>query len=391
LSSEDNFKGDLLAVSALGPPDIIDPEVDVTNPTSATSTSEFALTYTATDNIGVSACGYLLDTISTPLPTCADTSMSAVSLGTHELQVFATDGAGNTGMSPLVTFTVTTDTSFPVWTPLPVDQTLQEGDLLNYQVTAIDNDAIASYAVNDTVNFTMNPATGVLGNTAPLSEGDYPLTVSAKDPAGNTITADITVTVLPLPPPAAFFDDFDSGDLSAYGQIGGNWSTVSESGRGLVLRQTTNEHTLLYAVAENFSGSYQVTAEIWNEDNDAAGVAFRVNTADADNFYSCSATADTGFQAGLWQHVNDLNGPPTTLLAGASWNYVRSRWYTVTITVDQTANTLHCQWESAEAGVELDVTAVDPDPGATGSIGIRLSSEDNFKGDLLEVSALGPP
>jgi hypothetical protein len=187
---------------------------------------------------------------------------------------------------------------------------------------------------------------------------------------------------------SSFFDDFDDGDLSEYGQLGGNWGTVVESGRGLVLRQTTNQATIFFAQSESFSGSYQVKAVIWNEDNDNAGVAFGVNTADADNFYSCSATADNGFQAGIWRHVNDLSGAPTTMLAGVSWDYVRSRWYTVTITVDQTANTIQCQWESAEAGVEFDVTAVDPGP--SGSVGIWLSSQDNFKGDLLEVSPLGP-
>ena len=187
---------------------------------------------------------------------------------------------------------------------------------------------------------------------------------------------------------SSFFDDFDDGDLSEYGQLGGNWGTVVESGRGLVLRQTTNQATIFFAQSESFSGSYQVKAVIWNEDNDNAGVAFGVNTADADNFYSCSATADSGFQAGIWRHVNDLSGTPTTMLAGVSWDYVRSRWYTVTITVDQTADTIRCQWESAEAGVEFDVTAVDPGP--SGSVGIWLSSQDNFKGDLLEVSPLGP-
>ena len=173
--------------------------------------------------------------------------------------------------------------------------------------------------------------------------------------------------------------------------MGGTWTTASESGRGLVLRHTGNSHTIIYAASESIGGSYQVKAEMWNGDNDAAGLAFRVNTADGDNFYSCSASADSAFQSGVWRHVNDLNGSPTTNLAGVSWNYVRSRWYTVTVTVDQAANTIQCQWESPQGGVELDVTAVDPDPSSTGSIGIWLSSQSNFRGDLLEVSPLGPP
>ena len=126
--------------------------------------------------------------------------------------------------------------------------------------------------------------------------------------------------------------------------------------------------------------------KIWNEDNDDVGVAFRINTADPDNLFSCSANADSSFDAGIWKHVNDYSGTPSSKLAGSSWNYVRSRWYTVTITVDNDANTIHCQWESDESGIEFETTATDTNPSASGSIGIWLSHSDNFKGDLLEVT-----
>jgi len=191
------------------------------------------------------------------------------------------------------------------------------------------------------------------------------------------------------PSSVLFFDDFDGNNLSGYQQLGGTWTTVSQSGRGFVLRHTANSRTIIFPSAENFTGSYQVRAEIWNEDNDEAGLAFRVNTADGDNFYSCSATADNAFDAGLWRHANDLSGTPTTALAVTPWTYVRQRWYTVTVTVDQ--GTINCSWESQEAGVELDVTAVDTNPLEGGSVGIWLSSQDNFRGDLLEVLTLGPP
>ena len=383
LSSEDNFKGDRLQVSPLGPPDTIAPEVTLTSPTSGTSTSDFDLNYTVADEGGVRDCGYLLDGTSIVLPTCANSSVTGVALGTHELQMFATDGAGNTGVSTPVVFTVTADTSLPSWNPVPVNQTILDGELLSYRVNAVDNVAIASYAVDDTASFTMDPATGLLVSNLALPEGNYPLTLSVQDIAGNVATAPVTVTVVPPAPPVAYFDNFDDGNLSEYRQLNGNWSTVSEPGRGQVLRQTTNAITLLYAAAENFSGSYQVKAEIWNEDNDTAGVAFRVNPTSPNTFYQCLATADNGSQAGIYRQVDSLSN--STQLAGESWTYIRSRWYTVTITVDQNTNTLHCQWESAETGIEFEVTAIDPEPLGSGSIGIRLSSEDNFKADLLEV------
>ncbi len=391
LSSSVSGGGNDMALAVVVRPYTLDttaPVVGVTWATLVTNTSDFDLIFTATDDVGVSECRYELDGISTPLPGCSNTVLTSVSLEPHQLQVFATDTSGNTGSSPLIGFTVTDDVSPPQWNPVPVNQTIRDDELLSYQVNAVDNHSVA-YSVSDTTNFTINPTTGLLVSNTILPLGDYPITISVQDNTTNRISADITITVTATPPPAAFFDDFDDGDLGEYGQLVGNWGTVVESGRGLVLRQTANGETVFFAQSESFSGSYQVKAVIWNEDNDNVGVAFGVNTADADNFYSCSATADNGFQAGIWRHVNDLRGTPTTLLAGVSWNYVTSRWYTVTITVDQTANTIQCQWESAEAGVELDVTSVDPGP-STGSVGIWLSRQDNFKGDLLEVSSLGP-
>jgi len=208
------------------------------------------------------------------------------------------------------------------------------------------------------------------------------------------IASILILTIISLIPSSyaqvLFFDNFDDGDISEYQQFGGTWTTVSEPGRGDVLRHTSNSNTVIFPQSESFSNSYQVIAEIWNEDNDAVGVAFGINPVDPDNLYSCSASADSAFNSGIWEHVNDVNGPPTNQLATQSWNYKRSTWYTVTITVDQNTNTINCTWES-QAGIELDVTATIPNPTPSGSVGIWLSHQDNFKGDLLEVRTLGPP
>jgi len=204
----------------------------------------------------------------------------------------------------------------------------------------------------------------------------------------------LILTVISLIPSSyaqvLFSDNFDDGDISEYQQFGGTWSTVSEPGRGDVLRHTSNSNTVIFPQSESFSNSYQVIAEIWNEDNDAGGVAFAIDPTDPDNLLSCSASSDSAFNAGIWEHVNDVDGTPTNQLATQSWNYKRSTWYTVTITVDQNTNTINCTWES-QAGIELDVTAPFPNPTVSGSVGIWLSHQDNFKGDLLEVRSLGPP
>jgi cysteine-rich repeat protein len=186
----------------------------------------------------------------------------------------------------------------------------------------------------------------------------------------------------------AFSDNFDDNDISEYSSLGSGWTTVSESGLGYILRRTSNSNSVFYHPLLDFNASYKVIAKMWNEDNDNAGVAFRINTADPDNFYSCSATSDSGFDAGIWQHVNDYSGTPSSKISGSPWNYVRSRWYNVTITVDNDVNTINCKWESEEAGLEFETTATDTNPSLSGSIGIWLSSSDNFKGDLLEAGPL---
>ncbi len=304
----------------------------------------------------------------------------------------------------VVSVTVTAVNDIPVAAAQAV--VVSEGEATTVTLTGsdVDGDCPLGFALVDPApaNGTLDPmtnqeCTGGVGSAAVvytphsgyIGSDVFGFTVS--DAWATSPPALITLDVQSLPPSPSFLDDFDDGDLSEYGTIGGNWSTAAEPGRGLVVRQTLNANTVLYPHSESFAGRYEVRAEIWNEDNDATGVVFRLNPADADNFYSCSATSDDGFQAGLWRHINDMNGVPTTLLAGSSWNYVRSRWYTVTITVDALAGTLRCQWESTQAGVELDVVAVDPDREDSGSVGLWLSSEDNFKGDLLQVSPLGPP
>ena len=241
------------------------------------------------------------------------------------------------------------DTAGVTLTPTTGLVTTEDGGTATFTVV-LDSEPVADVTIglssSDTTEGTVSPTSltftaanwneaqtvTVTGVDDAVEDGDLTYTIVTAPAASDDLDyngldpVDVSVTNSDYTAGATlFFDNFDDGDLSEYGQLGGSWTTVIESGKGLVLRQTGNGDTILYASSESFSGSYQVKAEIWNEDNDAAGVAFRVNTADADNFFSCSATADSGFQAGIWQHVNDLKGAPTTMLAGTSWNYVRSR------------------------------------------------------------------
>lgn len=182
-----------------------------------------------------------------------------------------------------------------------------------------------------------------------------------------------------------FYDNFDDNNPSEYSSINGNWRTALEPGKGFVLNETDNAHTIIYGPLLNFKDNYTIEAVMFNGDDRAAGVAFRVNTQDADNFYSCSASSSSDFDGGVWRHDNDLVLTPTVKLAGVPWNYVENRWYNITIIVNESSNTIRCIWKSAEAGAELDVIATDDDIREEGSIGFWASSQDRFKADLLSV------
>jgi len=187
-------------------------------------------------------------------------------------------------------------------------------------------------------------------------------------------------------------DNFDSADLSPYSDIGGGtWSTASEVGRGTILTENGGGNYIFYHSSLNIVGSYVVNGTINGTDNDAMGVAFRVDTADPDNFYSCSATSDSGFDAGIWRHTNDLSGTPSSAIATTPWNFVEDRWYNVTISVNENTNQISCIWESSAGGIELNVSGTDDDVRETGSIGFWKSSQAGFAADLLYAARLPPP
>jgi len=70
------------------------------------------------------------------------------------------------------------------------------GDNVSVQFTGVDPSGIASWAVNDTVNFAIS-STGLLTNIADLPVGDYVVVITATDSHGNAGYADITISVLP--------------------------------------------------------------------------------------------------------------------------------------------------------------------------------------------------
>ncbi|MHA1518860.1 MAG: S8 family serine peptidase [Promethearchaeota archaeon] len=120
------------------------------------------------------------------------TNVVALSISTYSLQIRVYDLSGNYCFA---TITVTVqDTTAPAWVFTPVDQMVEFGNSLTYDVDATDLGGIASYWISDTVNFAID-GSGTITNTVALSVGSYTLELRAYDVSGYYCTATITVTV----------------------------------------------------------------------------------------------------------------------------------------------------------------------------------------------------
>lgn len=93
-----------------------------------------------------------------------------------------------------------TDTIAPIWTPLPQNQIIEHGYAFSYDVDATDVQAI-TYSINDTINFAIDPVTGVITNATLLAIGIYGLEINATDASNNVNSTAITITVQDTIPP----------------------------------------------------------------------------------------------------------------------------------------------------------------------------------------------
>jgi hypothetical protein len=87
------------------------------------------------------------------------------------------------------------DTTDPIWDVTPMDQDLEFGDALNYDLDASDLSNIDDWWLNDTTYFTINDTNGVITNIGQVPVGVYWLEVRAYDSYGYYCTAAIKITV----------------------------------------------------------------------------------------------------------------------------------------------------------------------------------------------------
>jgi hypothetical protein len=128
-------------------------------------------------------------------------------IGDYPVAVWVNDTFAHTASAAFVIHV--RDTVPPAWIIEPVDQFLQLGEPLDYQVPAADASGISQWVINDTAHFALRKTDWVGGSTAHitnatvLNPGRYSLSITVFDAYGNELTANFVVTVnaVALPPP----------------------------------------------------------------------------------------------------------------------------------------------------------------------------------------------
>jgi parallel beta-helix repeat protein len=122
-------------------------------------------------------------------------NIDGLSAGLHNLEIVIFHKSGHT-LTASVDVTVDDETA-PTWVSVPTDQVIEFGQALSYQLQATDESGIHSWAVNDTVHFSI--VGGLLTNNGVLVPGSYGLQITVEDTSGNQLSVIITITVTESP------------------------------------------------------------------------------------------------------------------------------------------------------------------------------------------------
>jgi len=180
------------------------PPVD-TNPPIIVITSPESTNYTITMvvldfaiNEATSWIGYSLDGQDNVTIT-GNIVLSGLSEGSHNVIVFATDSAGNTGASDLVQFAISippVDTTPPTVTINSPKNTTYEVSFILLDIFVNEQVSWIGYSLDGDDNVTITGDTVLSG----LSEGSHSVVVFATDLAGNTGASNIVQFAFSIPP-----------------------------------------------------------------------------------------------------------------------------------------------------------------------------------------------
>ena len=365
------------------------PAVAITDPADNSSTNDNTPTVSGTAEVGAAVTVTITDNngnvVETQNPTVDGSGnwtfdASALADGDYTITATATDAAGNNGMATGVTFTV--DTTAPTTAiTTPADNSTTGDGTPTISGTVSEPGAAVTVTITDNngnVVETQTPAVDGSGNwtfdASALGNGDYTITASATDDAGNTgadstsnFTVDATAPSVSITAPA---DNANLSDTTP--TVSGNVSepgatvtvTITDSNGNIVETQTPvvdANGDWSFDAAQLAEGTY--TAEATAVDNGGntstpANVTFTVDTsapsvtldtpADnsilTDNTPTISGTAEVGVTVTV--EISDAQGnvveTQTPAVDGSgNWTFDASALadgdYTVSATATDTA------------------------------------------------------
>ncbi|VVB82200.1 beta-1,4-mannooligosaccharide phosphorylase [uncultured archaeon] len=190
--------------------------------------------------------------------------ISAWSSGQHSVTIWVNDSFGNLNKS-VVNFNISgSDTTPPYFTNF-ANQTIYTNQSLSYNMTASDNVAVDSFAINWTNTFSITKD-GNLTNTSALSAQAYYINVSVNDTTGNLNSSILRVNVLNAadsfyPQFSGYWEDNASLNNSGIGHFN---VTLSNTNGTVWLQVTVGDEAVYNITATNTSGSANVFNATYN-------------------------------------------------------------------------------------------------------------------------------
>ncbi len=143
------------------------------------------------------------------------TNITTLFIGQYWLEIIAYDPYG-LNCSAIIKITVQ-DTSPPIWDQIPIDQVVEYGNNLIYDLNASSIWGIYQWWINDTLNFQIS-GNGTIINALPLSIGIYWLQVRAYNLYNTYCNTIITITVQDTTAPT-FDPEIITNQILEYGNL----------------------------------------------------------------------------------------------------------------------------------------------------------------------------
>lgn len=237
--------------------DATPPIVAIASPTGGTVSGSLTVAASASDDVAVVNVQVMLDGNpigqATAPPWSITWNSALTSNGAHVLTASARDGAGNVATSNPVTITVSNDVTAPTIALTSPTNNASVVGTVTLTATASDNVGVkgVKFAVDGTTigaEVTSPPYT-TSWNTTGASNGSHAISATARDAAGNTSTATVTVTVAN---PVTYYPASYSVSTGTF-QSGTTSSLTADDNNYLVVKSSTSGSSRQSVTAFTFS------------------------------------------------------------------------------------------------------------------------------------------